>query len=263
MVERKLPKLKTRVRFPSPAPSQMPASFDGKLVVAISSRALFDLEESNRVFEEQGVNAYYRYQLEHENEVLAPGIAFALVRKLLRLNTLVPAQPRVEVILLSRNTADTGMRIMNSIEHYKLDISRAAFTGGENTYPYVPAFDAHLFLSANPLDVRKALDAGHAAATILPSNVGKNVEGTQGLRIAFDGDAVLFSDEAERVYQRDALRPFKAVQGPAAKQHLQGGPFKGFLSALHRIQSEFPAARAPIRNALVPARSAPGHERVH
>ena len=106
----------------------MPASFDGKLVVAISSRALFDLEESNRVFEEQGVNAYYRYQLEHENEVLAPGIAFELVRKLLRLNTLAPAQPRVEVILLSRNTADTGMRIMNSIEHYKLDISRAAFS---------------------------------------------------------------------------------------------------------------------------------------
>ncbi len=111
----------------------MPASFDGKLVVAISSRALFDLEEANRVFEEQGVNAYYKYQLAHEDEVLAPGIAFLLVRKLLRLNTLAPARPRVEVILLSRNTADTGMRIMNAIEHYKLDITRAAFTGGENT----------------------------------------------------------------------------------------------------------------------------------
>src|SRR6266481_6419590 len=128
MVERKLPKLKTRVRFPSPAPKpsapkaptspsfdSMPASFDGKLVVAISSRALFDLEESNRVFEEQGVTAYHRYQLEHENEILAPGIAFALVRKLLHLNTLTPARPRVEVSLLSRNTADTGMRIMNAI----------------------------------------------------------------------------------------------------------------------------------------------------
>ena len=157
-----------------PLPSPMPASFDGKLVVAISSRALFDLEDANRVFEEQGVKAYHTYQLEHENEVLAPGIAFLLVRKLLALNTLAPARPRVEVILLSRNTADTGMRVMNAIEHYKLDITRAAFTGGENTYPYVPAFDAHLFLSANPQDVRKALDAGHAAATILPSNVGQN-----------------------------------------------------------------------------------------
>src|SRR6266851_1962808 len=243
MVERKLPKLKTRVRFPSPAPSQMPASFDGKLVVAISSRALFDLEESNRVFEEQGVNAYYRYQLDHENEILAPGIAFALVRKLLRLNALAPAQPRVEVILLSRNTADTGMRIMNAIEHYKLDISRAAFTGGENTYPYVPAFDAHLFLSANPVDVRKALDVGHAAATILPSNVGQ-------------------TDEAERVYKREGLEAFTASEVTAAKEPLSGGPFKSFLAALHRIQSEYPADRAPIRTALVTARSAPAHERV-
>jgi 5'-nucleotidase len=240
----------------------VPASFDGKLVVAISSRALFDLEESNRIFEQHGVAAYYRYQLDHENEILAPGIAFALVRKLLRLNTLAPAQPRVEVILLSRNTADTGMRIMNSIEHYELDISRAAFTGGENTYPYVPAFDAHLFLSANPVDVRKALDAGHAAATILPSNVGQNVVATEELRIAFDGDAVLFSDEAERVYKRAGLDAFTTSEVAAAKEPLSGGPFKNFLAALHRIQSECPADRAPIRTALVTARSAPAHERV-
>ena len=172
----------------------MSAPFDGKLVVAISSRALFDLEESNSVFEEQGVQAYYRYQREHEDELLAPGIAFPLVRKLLALNTRPPVRPRVEVILLSRNTADTGLRIMTSIEHYQLVISRAAFTGGESTFPYVPAFDAHLFLSANPEDVRKALDAGHAAATILPANVGQNPAPEGELRIAFDGDAVLFSD---------------------------------------------------------------------
>lgn len=151
---------------------------------------------------------------------------------------------------------------MNSIEHYQLDISRAAFTGGESTYPYVPAFDAHLFLSANPDDVRKALDAGHAAATILPSNVGQNVETTAELRIAFDGDAVLFSDEAERVYKRDGLDAFTAAEVTAAKEPLSGGPFKNFLAALHRIQSEYPADRAPIRTALVTARSAPAHERV-
>jgi len=240
----------------------MPASFDGKLVVAISSRALFDLEEANRVFEEQGVKAYHRYQLEHEDEVLAPGIAFLLVKKLLGLNTLAPARPRVEVILLSRNTADTGMRVMNAIEHYKLDITRAAFTGGENTYPYVPAFDAHLFLSANPLDVRKALDAGHAAATILPSNVGQSIEPTDELRIAFDGDAVLFSDEAERVFKREGLEAFTASEVSAAKEPLSGGPFKNFLAALHRIQSEHPPGRSAIRTALVTARSAPAHERV-
>ena len=238
----------------------MPATFDGKLVVAISSRALFDLEQSNRVFEEQGVAAYHAYQHAHENEVLAPGIAFGLVNKLLALNR--DRAPRVEVILLSRNTADTGLRIMNSIEHYRLDISRATSTDGARTYPYVPAFDAHLFLSANPEDVRKALDAGHAAATILPSNVGQNPEREGELRIAFDGDAVLFSDEAEQVYQREGLDAFEKSEADAAKAPLSGGPFKNFLAALHRIQAEYPPERSPIRTALVTARAAPAHERV-
>ncbi len=240
----------------------MPVSFDGKLVVAISSRALFDLEESNRVFEEEGVEAYQRYQLARENDVLAPGIALPLVKKLLALNTLAPARPRAEVILLSRNTAETGLRIMNSIQHYGFDITRAAFTGGESTYPYVPAFDAHLFLSANGEDVRRALDAGHAAAQILPANVGQNVAWTDELRIAFDGDAVLFSDEAERVYKKDGLDAFTASEVGSAKEPLSGGPFKNFLAALHRIQSEYPADHSPIRTALVTARSAPAHERV-
>ncbi len=240
----------------------MPVSFDGKLVVAISSRALFDLEASNRVFEEQGVEAYRKYQLDREDEVLAPGIAFPLVRKLLRLNRLPPERPRVEVILLSRNTADTGLRIMNSIRHYELDITRAAFTGGESTFPYVPAFDAHLFLSANGEDVRRALEAGHAAAQILPANVGQNLAQTEELRIAFDGDAVIFSDQAERVFKRDGLDAFSAAEADAAKEPLSGGPFKSFLAALHRIQSEYPPERAPIRTAIVTARGAPAHERV-
>ena len=246
----------------------MPASFDGKLVVAISSRALFDLEESNRVFEAQGIEAYYRYQREREDQILDPGIAFTLVKKLLAINTLAPPRARVEVILLSRNTADTGLRIMNSIEHYKLAISRAAFTGGENTYTYVPAFDAHLFLSANPLDVRKALEAGHAAATIIPANAGEKsahdpLESDAGaLRIAFDGDAVLFSDEAERVYKSSGLDAFTASEVDAARQPLMGGPFKNFLAALQRIQSEYPPEQSVIRTALVTARSAPAHERV-
>jgi 5'-nucleotidase len=214
------------------------------------------------VFEEQGVEAYYRYQLAHEDEILAEGVAFGVVRKLLALNTLAPAGPRVEVILLSRNTADTGMRIMNSIEHYQLDISRAAFTGGESTYPYVPAFDAHLFLSANPDDVRKALAAGHAAATIFPAQAGGNTSPVGELRIAFDGDAVLFSDEAERVFKKDGLDAFTASEVSAAREPLSGGPFKNFLAALHRIQSEYPPDRSPIRTALVTARGAPAHERV-
>jgi 5'-nucleotidase len=236
----------------------MPPTLEGKLVVAISSRALFDLTASHKVYTEQGVEAYHRYQLEHEDELLAPGPAFVLVRKLLRLNE--ADKQYVEVILLSRNSADTGLRVFNAIKHYGLDITRAAFTKGEATSRYVPAFGAHLFLSADQDDVRRALDEGHAAATIFSGAVGANEE--DELRIAFDGDAVLFSDEAERVYQKDGLAAFSRSESDAAREPLSGGPFKEFLAGLHRIQSDFPEDRNPIRTALVTARSAPAHERV-
>jgi len=237
----------------------MPApTLSGKLVVAISSRALFDLAESHRVYTEQGVDAYHRYQVAHEDELLVPGPAFALVNKLLRLNT--PDKQYVEVILLSRNSADTGLRVFNSIKHYGLDISRAAFTKGEATSRYVPAFGAHLFLSADKDDVRRVLDEGHAAATIFAS--ASEPTETQGLRIAFDGDAVLFSDEAERVYREGGLAAFSKSEADAALEPLSGGPFKDFLAALHRIQADFPEASSPIVTALVTARGAPAHERV-
>jgi len=228
-----------------------------KLVVAISSRALFDLTESHRIFIDYGVDAYQRYQIEHEDEILEAGPAFALVKKLLRLNR--PDKQYVEVILLSRNSADTGLRVFNSIKHYGLDITRAAFTKGEPTSRYVPAFGSQLFLSADTEDVRRALDDGYAAATTFPS-VFKNE--TDELRIAFDGDAVLFSDEAERIYQEEGLAAFSKSELASALQPLTGGPFKDFLAGLHRIQSDFPERESPIRTALVTARSAPAHERV-
>lgn len=233
-------------------------------MVGISSRALFDLEESHRVFETEGVDAYCRYQIERENEVLEPGVAFSLVEKLLKLNTLDPERERTEVVLLSRNSADTGLRVFNSIQHYGLNITRAAFSGGQSPYRYVEPFNAHLFLSTDPVDVRRALDQGYAAATILPSNVGMNV-GTdehQQLRIAFDGDAVLFSDAAERIYKREGLEAFSRSERAAANEPLPGGPFKDVLGALHAIQSEFAAEASPIRTALFTARAAPAHERV-
>lgn len=235
-----------------------------KLVVGISSRALFDLEESHRVFETEGVDAYCRYQIERENEVLAPGVAFSLVEKLLRLNTLGTQRERVEVVLLSRNSADTGLRVFNSIQHYGLKISRAAFSSGQSPYRYVEPFNCHLFLSTNPVDVRSALDQGYAAATILPSNVGMNVGRNehQQLRIAFDGDAVLFSDAAERIYKSEGLEAFSTSERAAANEPLPGGPFKEVLAALHGIQSEFPPEQSPIRTALFTARAAPAHERV-
>ena len=231
-----------------------------RLVVAISSRALFDLSESHALFEREGLEAYRAYQMTHENDLLAPGIAFPLVRKLLALNT-PSAPPRVEVILLSRNSADTGLRIFNSIEHYGLDIARAAFTSGASTSPYVHSFGANLFLSANPENVARALASGVAAATILPSKAPQTASGQ--LRIAFDGDAVIFGDESERVSYEQGIEAFHRNEVENVDKPLSGGPFRGFLAALHRLQAAFPAGDdSPIRTALVTARSAPAHKRV-
>ena len=228
------------------------------LIVALSSRTLFDLDESNRVFEEEGVEAYRQYQIAREDEPLEPGIAFPLVQKLSRLNAQLPG--RIEVILLSRNAADTGLRVFNSIQHHGLAIERAAFCGGESPYRYMEAFGCDLFLSTVAEDVRHALAAGVAAATLLPSKAQSG--GDDLLRLAFDGDAVLFSDEAEKVFKREGLEAFRSSERDAAKRPLQGGPFKAFLAAVHRIQQEFSPDACPIRTALVTARSAPAHERV-
>lgn len=231
-----------------------------KLVVAVSSRALFNLDESHTIFETQGKEAFCQYQIEHEDEILAPGYGFALVQKLLAINDSRPNDPLVEIILLSQNSADTGLRIFNSIAHHRLAIIRAAFTSGASPYNYIPAFGAHLFLSANADDVAKALDAGFAAATIL---CGPSVAHySDQLRIAFDGDSVLFSDESERIYQQRGLAVFTENERNEAKTPLPGGPFKDFLSALHHIQTQFDSQSSPIRTALVTARSAPAHERV-
>ena len=230
-----------------------------KLVLAISSRALFDLSDSHKVYLAQGVEAYRKYQIEHEEETLEPGDAFPLVKKLLSLNASL-GRARVEVVLVSRNSADTGLRVFNSIQHYGLDISRAAFVGGRSPYPYLAAFGCHLFLSTHAEDVRSALDAGFAAATILSG--GPRRASSEELHIAFDGDAVLFSDESERVYQAGGLAAFQASERESAREPLRGGPFKPFLAALNLLQKEFPSGACPIRTALVTARSAPAHERV-
>ncbi|MFK7975844.1 MAG: 5'-nucleotidase, partial [Halioglobus sp.] len=235
---------------------------DDKLVIAISSRALFNLDESHEIYETQGLAAYSAYQVAREDEPLAQGEAFPLVTKLLKLNESLPEDSRVEVVLLSRNSADTGLRVFNSIQHYELDISRAAFCGGQSPWRYINAFGCKLFLSTEAEDVRYALDSGVAAATLLSRSGNSTDSETQQLRFAFDGDAVLFSDEAEKVYKADGLEAFTASEIAAAKQPLAGGPFKPFLSALHHLQQSFPPTEAPIRTALVTARSAPAHERV-
>jgi len=240
------------------------------LTVAVTSRALFDLEEGNALFEREGVAAYADYQRAHEDDILLPGVAFSVVRKLLALNAAAPSSsPWVEVILLSRNSADTGLRIFNSIQHYGLGIVRATFTAGEPTWPYAKPFATDLFLSANPQSVRQALKHGIAAATIIPPTEKPDLSDPphsshpHQLRIAFDGDAVIFGDEGERISREHGIHAFGQHEQARAHEPLSGGPFRNFLAALHTLQTAFTADEsAPIRTALVTARSAPAHERV-
>ena len=236
----------------------MPVSLDGQLVVAISSRALFDFEEENLVFEQSDDRAYMKLQLERLEEPAKPGVAFSLVKKLLAFND-VQTQ-RVEVVILSRNDPVSGMRVFRSAQHYGLPIQRGSFTRGQSPWRYLKPLNANLFLSTHLSDVRAALDAGVPAAQVYPHSAHASEAHPHEVRIAFDGDAVLFSDEAERVFQSEGLSAFQAHERAKASQPLLAGPFKPLLAALHRLQQEgTPAMR--VRTALVTARSAPAHER--
>ena len=256
------------------------ANLDGQLVVAISSRALFDFEEENRVFEEgmaqpqkeggQRDAAYMQLQLERLDVPAKPGVAFSLVKKLLAFND-APESPgeapangkpaqRVEVVILSRNDPVSGMRVFRSAQHYGLKIQRGTFNRGEPPWRYLKPLHANLFLSTHLSDVRAALEAGVPAAQVYPHSAHASDQHPNEVRIAFDGDAVLFSDEAERVFQSQGLNAFQQHERDNAAQPLLAGPFKPLLEALHRLQ-EAGTSRMRIRTALVTARSAPAHER--
>jgi 5'-nucleotidase len=235
----------------------MPVSLDGQLVVAISSRALFDFEEENRLFESSDDRAYMKLQLERLDVTAKPGVAFSLVNKLLAFNA---GHPRVEVVILSRNDPVSGMRVFRSAKHYGMPIQRGVFTRGESPWRYLRPLNAHLFLSTNEPDVRSALAAGVPAARVYPHSKRASAAHPDEVRIAFDGDAVLFSDEAERVYQAAGLDAFQTHELERATRPLAAGPFKPLLEALHRLQKEPPGSMR-LRTALVTARSAPAHER--
>ena len=234
----------------------MSATLDGQLVVAISSRALFDFEEENQLFEESDDRAYMALQKARLDVPAKPGVAFSLVSKLLRFNS--AAQQRVEVVVLSRNDPISGMRVFRSARHYGLEIQRGVFTRGQSPWRYLRPLQAQLFLSTNEADVRQALDAGVAAARVLPLSAQASTAHPNELRIAFDGDAVLFSDEAELVFQREGLSAFQAHEQSHAGTPLPPGPFKPVLEALHRLRE---TGTMQVRTALVTARSAPAHER--
>jgi len=236
----------------------MPASLEGQLVVAISSRALFDFEEENRLFEHGDDRAYMQLQLQRLEQPAPPGVAFSLVRKLLAFNTADAA--RVEVVMLSRNDPVSGLRVFRSAQHYGLPVQRGVFTRGQPPWRYLRPLQANLFLSANEADVRAALEAGVPAARVVPHAARASDAHPQEVRIAFDGDAVLFGDEAERVFQQQGLDAFHAHETAHAARPLPAGPFKPLLQALQRLQRE-PGPAMRIRTALVTARSAPAHER--
>lgn len=236
----------------------MAVTLDGKLVIALSSRALFNFEAENLVFEQHDDTAYMALQLERLDIPAEPGVAFPLVKKLLAFNT--PDEQRVEIVLLSRNDPVSGLRVFRSCRHHGLAIERGVFTRGAPPFHYLKSLAAQLFLSANEADVRAALDAGFPAARVYPHSRKQAERHPDEIRIAFDGDAVLFSDEAERVFQSDGLDAFQAHEVQHSSRPLPAGPFKPLLEALHRLKAESDAPMR-LRTALVTARSAPAHER--
>lgn len=230
------------------------------LTIAISSRALFNLEDGHVLFERDGQDAFDAYMRKNEKKPLRPGVAFPVVEKLLALNTSGGPRDKVEVLLLSSNTLEAGARVMNSVRHYGLAIERAFFTAGGDRFKLARAGNVTLFLSTNPQEVHKALSAGIASAQVMPgSKVG---EARPGIRLAFDGDSVLFSDEAEQVTQAEGLAAFTESEQRKAKVPLGAGPFKPVLQALQQIQEGFPKGSCPVRVALVTARGVPAYERV-
>jgi 5'-nucleotidase len=234
-----------------------------KLVVAVSSRALFDLEEENKIFEENGLDDYYKYQLENENKPLKKGTGYRLIENLLKINTYFSSEDKqVEVIILSKNNAATSLRITNAIHESKLDIIRSGWTSGNDLSTYLKAFKVDLFLSANDADVINAIKGGVAAAKILQSHEGVHNSLGDQVRVAFDGDAVLFSEASELVYKEHGLEAFIEHEKSNKDNPMEKGPFAKFLLTISTIQKKFKDKESPIRTALVTARSAPTHERV-
>ncbi|MEO8885121.1 MAG: 5'-nucleotidase [Mucilaginibacter sp.] len=241
----------------------MPLSFAETLVVGISSRALFDLEEENKLFQEQGVIEYRKYQKEREKEILNPGTGFYLVNALLNLNKLAKER-LVEVIVMSRNSPETGIRVLNSLKHYELDITRSAFTGGESLYDYIEAFDVDLFLSKDEADVQKIIDSGIAAAALIYEPPPGFKPETSTVRIAFDADAVIFSDDSEQIYKAQGIEAFHNNESANSIVPLNEGPYAKLLKTLSKIQRKMETGveLSPLRIAIVTARNSPSHMRV-
>jgi 5'-nucleotidase len=242
---------------------------ENKLVIGVASSALFDLSESHQVYLERGADEYRQYQEQHIDALLPKGVAFPFIRRFLNINKCFPRQAPVEVVLFSRNSPETGLRVMRSIAQYGLDISRAAFTTGKSPYSYLPAFNASLFLSANEEDVKNAIAVDYPAGLVLPSQIADDEEDIE-LRVAFDFDGVIADDESETVFKRNNdLDEFHAHEILHAARPHQPGPLADMFQKLalmqrleERAQRRDPGYRKIVRIAIITARNAPSHERV-
>lgn len=240
----------------------MPYDISNKLKIAVTTRALFKLESENKLYEENGRDEYEKYQISKENDILSRGAAFSLIQSLLYINTLEETKDQVEVIIVTRNNATTGLRVFNSIEEYKLPITRGCFSGGASLTPYLEALNVDLFLTANEKDAQSAIDAGIPAAVLLTENIPDyDLKNENKIRIAFDGDAVIFSEDSELIYKQQGLESFKNIENLQADIPMKEGPFAKFLKTISKLQ----AMRGDddlIRTALITARDAPSHKRV-
>lgn len=240
----------------------MPYDISNKLKIAVTTRALFQLENENKIYEENGRDAYEKYQISKENDILSKGAAFSLIKSLLYINTLEETKDQVEVIIVTRNNATTGLRVFNSIEEYKLPITRGCFSGGSSLTPYLEALNVDLFLTANESDAQSAIDAGIPAAVLLTNNIPDyETYNDNKIRIAFDGDAVIFAEDSELIYKKQGLESFKSNEKLQADIPMNEGPFAKFLKTIAKLQ----AMRGDddlIRTALITARDAPSHKRV-
>lgn len=239
-----------------------------KLVIAVASSALFQLDKADAVFREHGIRAYREFQREHENEVLKPGIAFPFVRRFLELNTIFPERQPAEVVLLSRNDSDTGLRVFTSIEHYKLGIIRAAFTRGNSPFRYIPAYNVSLFLSANESDVNEAIKQGYPAGVVLPSTATDDGDDSE-LRVAFDFDGVIADDSAEKVFQQEGIEAFYQSETEKSDIAIAPGPLADLFRKLGNLRTledereeQDRQYKRFLKTAIVTARSAPAHRRV-
>lgn len=241
----------------------MPIDFSDILVIGVSSRALFNLEEENAIFDKEGIEGYRKYQLQNENEPLLPGSAFYLVKSLLELNNQADKEI-VEVIVMSRNSPETGLRILNSLKKHDLKITRVALSGGEPLAPYIDAFDVDLFLSKDEKDVQTVIDSKACAAATLYAPPESFDEKDNRVKIAFDADAVIFSDESELRNKTEGLEAFHKYESEHEEDPLNEGPFAKLLIKLSKIQEHLPTTieLTPLRIAIVTARNAPSHMRV-